>query len=90
MKLLFLTPTELECVIEEILEDETNELIRCQSGFSEEKDTDIVKVMGSDKSDELPIENLIPRLNRYYGVHILGYDVYEVGYFGEGFSFAIL
>jgi hypothetical protein len=87
MKLLFLTPYELEEVVEEILEKEEFESVTCQAGYSEEINTDVLTVVRANSKEDVPISSFIKRLNEHYGVHILNYDVYEVGDFGEGFAF---
>lgn len=89
MKLLFLTAYELEEVAEKIMSNESKELIVCETGFSEEQDTDVIRVKMNESSEDIPVTGFLSRLNQYFGVDIQEYDVYEVGDFGEGFAFAI-
>lgn len=88
MKILFLTESELEATIENFLEKVGNP-VKCNVGFSENLDTDIIKLnkKGDNEEKILPVSQTFSWLNEYYGVNIKNYDVCEFGDFGEGFAF---
>jgi hypothetical protein len=89
MKFLFLTPFELEEVAEEILSKEMKEGIFCRVDYSEQEETDVLKLTIKETTKEIPVHQFIEKLNQYFGIHITDYDVFEVGDFGEGFAFMI-
>lgn len=87
MKLLFLKQHE----IEETIEKELNIFQTCEISFNETANKEQILIKEEDEvQNKLSMESIFPILSREYNVKILSYDVYEVGYFGDGFAFSIM
>lgn len=89
LKIMFLTPSDLVEVLSEIVRRDDPECTCSRVGYSETLGTDVATLKKQDVFRDVPICDFLQKLNTYYGVKILSYDVYEIGDWGEGFAFIL-
>lgn len=86
LKILFLKPHE----IEEVVEKELGVSKTCEVSFNESENKEQILIKEDNEiQDRMSMESIFPMLGKRYNVTISKYDVYEVGYYGDGFAFSI-
>jgi hypothetical protein len=86
LKILFLKSHE----IEEAVEKDLKTYQTCEVSFNEAENKEQILIKEDNEiQDKLSMESIFPILDKEYNVSISKYDVYEVGYFGDGFAFSI-
>lgn len=86
LKILFLKTHE----IEEVVERELGISKTCEVSFNEDENKDQILIKEDNEvQDIMSMESIFPILGKRYNVNISKYDVYEVGFYGDGFAFSI-
>ena len=88
MKLAFYKTNELNELLNKVMNTENEDKSNCEIQFSEELDTEVVKVLEAGvEKEEVELWDLLKDMSRHMGIKITNYDVIEVGDRGEGFAF---